>query len=410
MKDRMDIAERFKYLRLMKERYEMADRKTKGELLDEMAVVTGLNRKHLIVRMGSPGPYQQKRCRQRGREYGEDVEAAIVVIGDTMDWICAERLQPNLVEIASHLAKFDELILTTEVSEKLARMSLSTLRRSMQRVRPEGDLLPQVRRGRRRDSAIQAQVPVAIIPYDVPEPGHFEVDLVYHTRAGATGDLLCTLQFIDVLTGWSERFAVQGHTFEVIWRAVDAFRKTCPIPVREMHIDNGSEFLNPAFISHFGTDFQNASLTRSRPGHKNDNRFVEQKNSSLVRAYLGNLYLHTSQHLALLKPIYEDMRLYYNLYQPVLRQTERAAVVLPNGVCSIRRKQDQASTPLQRLLRARPPISRARAEHLRQSYDTTNPRELKRRIHARLRNLYRLADAERRAASSLRLDYHLQEP
>ena len=171
MKDRMDIAERFKYLRLMRERYEMADRKTKGELLDEMAVVTGLNRKHLIVRMGSPGPYQQKRCRKRGRQYGEDVEAAIAVIGDTMDWICAERLRPNLVEIASHLATFGELILTSEVSGKLARMSLSTLRRIMHRVRPEGDHLPQVRRGRRRDLAIQAQVPVATIPFDEPEPG-----------------------------------------------------------------------------------------------------------------------------------------------------------------------------------------------------------------------------------------------
>lgn len=75
---------------------------------------------------------------------------------------------------------------------------------------------------------------------------------------------------------------------------------------------------------------------------------MEQKNSSLVRAYLGDLYLHTSQHLALLKPIYEDMRLYYNLHQPVLRQTERAAVVLPVCLPAAGRPQagQTASAPL----------------------------------------------------------------
>jgi len=402
MEERMDVEHRFKYLRVMKERYWASKRKEKSRLLDEMVSVTGLCRKHLIVRMNSPGPYRRARRRQRGRVYGDDVHAVIAVIGDAMDWICAERLQPNLVKIGRHLAKFGECRLTPKLEQQLGQMSVSTLRRIMCRCRPGNRLFPQVRRGRRPERAIQAQVPVSIIPFDEPEAGHFEVDLVHHTTGGVQGDFICTLQFIDVLTGWSERFAISGHSAEAVWPAVQRFRHLCPIPVREIHVDNGSEFINAAFVEQIALAFPHAVMTRGRPGHCNDNRIVEQKNSSLVRAYLGNMYLHSPEHLSLLEAIYDDMRLYYNLYQPVLRQTERVAVVLANGVCSIRRKQDRAATPLDRLIRSRPPISNSRVLALQRIYETTNPRQLKRNVHARLLNLYRMCDAERRVACGLR--------
>jgi hypothetical protein len=48
VEDRMTIDEGRKYLRKMQERYPQADRKKRGELLDEMEVVTELHRKGLI--------------------------------------------------------------------------------------------------------------------------------------------------------------------------------------------------------------------------------------------------------------------------------------------------------------------------------------------------------------------------
>jgi len=401
MEERMDVKHRFKYLRVMKDRYCTSKRKEKSRLLTEMGSVTGLCRKHLIVRMNGPGPYRRTRRRQRGRVYGDDVRAIIAVIGDAMDWICAERLQPNLVKIARHLAKFDELRLTPRLEQQLGHMSVSTLRRIMRRCHPGNRLFPQVRRGRRPETAIQAQVPVSIIPFDQPEAGHFEVDLVYHTTGSVRGEFICTLQFIDVLTGWSERFAIRSHSTKAVWRAVQRFRDLCPIPTREIHVDNGSEFINAAFVDQLAVAFPHAVMTRGRPGHCNDNRFVEQKNSSLVRAYLGNMHLHTPEQLSLLEAIYDDMRLYYNLHQPVLRQTERVAVTLANGVCSIRRRQDQAATPLDRLLRSRSSISRERSIALQQLYEATNPRQLKREVHARLHSLYRMCSTERRVACGL---------
>ncbi|MGQ9585148.1 MAG: hypothetical protein ACUVXG_07080 [Anaerolineae bacterium] len=52
--EKMTLSERWKYLRLMKDRYDQADRKGKGVLLDETERVTGLHRKSLIRRLSGP--------------------------------------------------------------------------------------------------------------------------------------------------------------------------------------------------------------------------------------------------------------------------------------------------------------------------------------------------------------------
>ena len=53
--NKMNIHERYKYLRKMKERYVRASRKEKGVLLTEMQSVTGLHRGSLKRCMRSPG-------------------------------------------------------------------------------------------------------------------------------------------------------------------------------------------------------------------------------------------------------------------------------------------------------------------------------------------------------------------
>jgi hypothetical protein len=246
-------------------------------------------------------------------------------------------------------------------------------------------------------------VPVGVIPWHEPEPGHFEADLVYHTTNNLEGPFVCSLHLVDVLTGWSERFAILGHEFDQMWQALQAFRARCPIPVREIHTDNGSEFINIAFLSHFGSEAVCGRLTRGRPGSKNDNRFVEQKNSSLVRAYLGHLHLHTAEQCALLDHLYTDMWCYYNLFVPVVRQTSRRVKLAANGLIQIVRTQDRAATPLERLLRATPPLPRRTAEQLVALRDATDPLALKRHIHRHLGELAQMAQRdERREAVTFR--------
>ncbi len=73
-----------------------------------MVEVTGLHRKSLIRLMRSDLK-RKPRQRQRGRTYGSDVDDALRVIAESMDYICAERLRPNLVWLAEHLGFHGEL-------------------------------------------------------------------------------------------------------------------------------------------------------------------------------------------------------------------------------------------------------------------------------------------------------------
>ena len=319
------------------------------------------------------------------------LERAIHFIADTLDWICAERLKPALSDMAQHLARFAEMEVSPELLGQLDSISISTVRRIMKRAGRSKSSIPQQRRGRSPDTLVQAMVPQGVIPWNEPEPGHFEVDHVIHGAPSKGSKVVSTCQFIDVLTGWSERFAVYGHGFRDVWPVFLAFAERCPIPIREIHSDNGSEFLNQALISHYSDLGENIHISRGRLGYKNDNRIVEQKNSSLIRAYLGQLRFDSPAHCQLLNLLYEDMWLYYNFFQPVLRQVSRRAVHRPDGSVRIVRRQDEAATPLQRLLRAKPPLSRGKAESLQSLYDGTNPRELRDRIHQRIQLLRQLA-------------------
>jgi hypothetical protein len=148
-----------------------------------------------------------------------------------------------------------------------------------------------------------------------------------------------------------------------------------PFPVRELHPDNGPAFLDAHLGRFWGAALPGLRLSRSRPYHKNDNRFVEQKNGSLVRAYFGNARLDTPAQCAALNALYDQLWRYYNLFQPVRHLVEKTAVGA--RLC---RRWDTAQTPYERLAAttALPPTQRA---DLEEQYRTTNPRALRRAIY-----------------------------
>jgi IS30 family transposase len=393
--DEMKVSDRYLYLRRLKRHYHRAGRKCKGEMLDAAEKMTELNRKYLITLLNGSGPHKKSSStrKRRKRTYDDQVDQAVAVIAETLDWICADRLKPALVETAQQLIRFHEIQVSDEVMKKLQGISLSSLDRSLARVRHlRKDPLPRARRGRRPNTVAERLIPVHVIPWNEPEPGHFEIDTVQH--GPPDGEVIYTIQCIDVLTGWSERFAILGKRSDRVWAALKAIIERCPVPFREAHSDNGPEFVNLALISCLGQESVSITQTRGRKGYCNDNRFVEQKNGSLVRAYLGHLHLYTRQHLDHVKALYEKMGPYYNLFQPVLRQTERTAEVQRDNTVRITRKHDMAATPLARLLRAKPPISRKTATSLEEQRQDINPLALKRDIHRRLATIYKLAAPE----------------
>ena len=382
----MSVQARYECLSALQDTYLRSGRIAKSAMLDWLKTATGLNRKYTITCLNDPRLGRHKRSHERGREYGPDVVEALRTIAHALNWICAERLTPGLVKTAMHMTAHGELEISPEVLAKLSRISIASVGRILPQLRPQRQF-PRAYPGRPPETAAQRAVPVSVIPWNITEPGHFEMDLVHHGVPDEDGRLVCTIQFIDVLTGWSERFGIMGSGFDAVYGAILSFKDHCPIPVREVHSDNGSEFVNRALISALGPEHLCVTQTRGRPGYHNDNRFVEQKNSSLVRAYLGSTPLHTHEQLDALQSLYQDMWIYYNLFQPVLRQIQRSATIGSDGIVHVRRTHDIARTPFDRLLQARPPISRATREGLQDLMDRTSLMSLRDRIYEQVRQI-----------------------
>ena len=369
----MNIDDRRKYLSRMQGRYLSAERARKGELLTEMEAVTGLHHKSLVRLLRAPSLRRQARQVKRGATYGVEVRDVVRVVWESLDHICAQRLTPSLASTARHLAGFGELALTDETTALLAKISRPTVQRMLTRFSQDTHRLP--RRGPESANRLTREVPMGRLPWDIGEPGHFEVDLVHHCGPSTDGEYLHTLQMIDVALGWSERVAVLGRSQRAMEQGFRVIMARLPYPIRQLHPDNGSEFLNNHLVRFFGETISGLKLSRSRPWLKNDNRFVEQKNDTLVRAYFGHERLDTPAQSQAMNVIYDQMWVYYNLFQPVLHLVAKTVV---EG--KVKRQWDEAKTPYQRLL-ATGVLSGEARSRLAELYARTNPRQLRERVY-----------------------------
>ena len=292
-----------------------------------------------------------------------------------LDYPCAERLQPNWVWMAEHLERHGEIEVSVEVKAKLEIISVSTVRRLLPPSQRAPDRIAHSKRQPSgRSNAQRKAIPVRRIPWQENVPGHFEVDLVHHCGLSATGQYVHTLQMIDVATGWSECVAVLGRSYLFIQDGFQRIEKRLPFPIREVHPDNGSEFLNDHLVRFWQERTQPLQLSRSRPYYKNDNRFVEENNFSHVRAYAGYNRLDTVAQTNLLNQLYDQLWFYHNFFQPVMRLHEKH---FDHG--HVQRKYNPAQTPLDRLIRTRQltPLKQAQLHALRH---TLNPLRIRKNI------------------------------
>jgi hypothetical protein len=308
----MTIAERRKYLARMPGRYGAAARPEQGRLLDEMEVMTGLHRKSLLRLLRPGGLARQPRTRQRGRVYGPPVDDALRMIWESLDYVCAERLTPGLVPTAQRLAAHGELVLSPDLEQQLGQISVASVQRRLTGRAQDTPRLP--RQGPEPANRVARTIPMGRLAWDEPVPGHFEVDLVHHSGPTTQGEYPHTLQMIDVATGWSERVAVLGRSYRHMAAGFTHILERLPFPVLELHPDNGSEFLNDHLLRFWDEAAHGLTWSRSRPYQKNDNRFVEQKNDTLVRAYFGSARLDAPEQGTALNAIYRPN---VGLLQPV---------------------------------------------------------------------------------------------
>ncbi len=382
--DRMNIDERRKYLHKIWGRYRDSTKQEKGQLLTEAEAITGLHRKS-IMRILNGRLSRKRREKQRGKSYGCEVEDVLHIIARSLDYPCAERLKPNLPWMAEHLAAYGELKLDAELREQLAKVSISTVKRLLKKRGKTDAKLAFRKVPRQRQRQLSRSIPIQRIDWQTQEPGHFEVYLVHHCGHSSGGMYVYSLQMVDVATGWAEPTAIYGNSFQATKDGFDFLLARLPFNVVELHPDNGAEFINQLLYRHWHALIPNLQVSRSKPYRKNDNRFVEENNLSLIRAYVGHSRFDSLDQLFCMRDLYEKLWLYHNFFLPVMHLKEKRV----SAQHTLQRIHDQALTPLDRLIQSGI-LSQPVEEGLLEIRKATNPLELRSQIDVLIERLLTL--------------------
>ena len=234
--ERMSVNERRKYLKIVRPRYAKSKRQERSQLLTEMEKVTELHRKSLIRLMGLPSLERLlQRRRLKKRKYDSAVGAVVRIVWESLDYVCAERLTPALLDTARRLAEWKELTLTPEVEEKLNTISRATVQRLLEHFQLDTPKLP--RRRPQPPNHLLRDVPMERLSWRTTAPGSFETDLVHHCGAVAAGDYIHTLQLVDIATGWSERVAVLGRSQQAMVKGFKKVQERLPFAITHLHPD-----------------------------------------------------------------------------------------------------------------------------------------------------------------------------
>jgi hypothetical protein len=360
-------------------RYLKAKKSSKEQILNEFVAATGYHRKYAIRLLGhGPKPRGLKKTGRRKIYQGEVVQV-LTQIWEICGRIYSKRLKPFLPEMVQVLERHAELTLTPEIKRLLLNMSRSTIDRCLQPARFESRHgLSTTKPG----TLLKQAIPVRTwAEWDDTRPGFLEMDLVSHCGDTTAGQYLNTLTATDIATGWTECLALARKSQQEVSQAILELRQRLPFPLLGIDSDNGSEFINDTLYRYCLAE--QITFTRSRPYRKNDQAHVEQKNWSVVRHTVGYDRLETAQELALLGSLYDDLRLYVNYFQPVLKLIGKERV---DGKTI--KRYDEAATPFRRVLAEELPIQSKAT--LVQQYLVLNPVSLRKSIDEKVANLWKL--------------------
>lgn len=371
-------------LQAIRERYRGGLKEEKLRILDEFVAVTGYHRKH-VIRLLKTMPIASEAVRRpRLPLYDEAVREALVVLWEASDRVCGKRLKPLVPILVSALERHGHLTLESTVRARVLSASAATLDRLL---RPTRAAVSGQRARRRAMPAVQRNVPVrTFADWEEPLPGEMEADLVSHGGESAAGSFVHTLTLTDVVTGWTECVALVVRDGALVVAALEQLRTTMPFPLRGFDTDNGSEFMNETVAAF--CDAQGIPCTRSRPYHKNDQAWVEQKNGSVVRRLVGYRRLEGLAAAEALSRLYAASRLFVNFFQPSFKLASKIRVG-----ATVRKTYHPPETPYAKLL-ACAAISDEMKERLRAVALQLDPLRLLEEIRSVQHHLAALAAGE----------------
>lgn len=367
------------YVKQLSLQYKKAGKNEKKNVLDDFIKTTGYHRKSAIRILSGNYTYTTKPIK-RPRKQKYDVVDSLVLekVFELFDWINSKRVQPQIGVAIDSLVTAEELICSPEQREKLIGISPATIDRLLKiyKKRPTGSGRSYTKSG----TLLKHQIPIRTFSeWTENKVGFSEIDLVGHEGGLAKGDFGFTLNFVDIKACWTEQVAVKNKAQIHVFASIKRVRARLPFALLGIDSDSGSEFINYHLLAYCTQE--KITFTRGRAGKKNDNPYVEQKNDSIVRRWVGYGRYDTDEQIALLNELYEVLRLYLNFFIPVMKLKEKERI----GSKVIKR-YDKPKTPYQRILEA-DDVSEEVKEKLRKQYKTLNLVTLKKDVDAILKKL-----------------------
>jgi hypothetical protein len=371
----------------IKPRYLKATKFEKGKILDEFCLNTGYNRNYAIQILQADCDYYRVRRegrKKRKQQYGTDVILAAIKIWELLEYPCGARLKPSLIPMVEAMERSGETVIADSVKKQLQLITAKTLDRRLKKER----VIRKLHRSRgttRHGSLLKSSIPIRITNWDTQQVGFMEMDTVAHNGGNPSGECIYSLDMTEIYSGWSEQIAIMGKGEVGMIAAVDKIKNVLPFKLLGMDSDSGSEFVNWHMVGY--CEKHRLFFTRSRPHMKNDNAYVEQKNNTHIRKWLGYDRYDTQKQLLAINDLYQnELRLFNNFFRPVMKILSKEKV--NNSVC--RKIYDVAQAPYQRLMDSKQ-ISKEKKQEMQNLYLSLNPVELKKEIDRKLKYIQKLS-------------------
>lgn len=349
------------------------DKKRRGEIIAHIVFTAKVHPKSVSRSFRRIQMKDSSKVEGRGRKtyYTPDVQSALKDVWEVAGRACGELLHPQIPEYVEVLKRDKMWSHRDEATNKLLKMSECTVKRKTVRLA----ITHGENRGRSltKPSSLKAIIPIFKGPWKDLSPGNGQLDTVAHCGDTLLGDFIFTLNYTDSATYWTIIRAQWNKGQRATVENMKEIKRRLPFPLLMMHPDTGGEFIN--IIAKTWCDQEGIKYTRSEPGRKNDNMFVEERNGHVIRKYLGYARLDNMESLPCVIELCDTLELYTNHWKAVKRQVSRERV----GAKYVRRYEKKAKTPYQRVL-DREDISNEVKQKLQEQHTALNPLVLKQKI------------------------------
>ncbi|MBU1326923.1 hypothetical protein KKG44_04955 [Patescibacteria group bacterium] len=287
-------------------------------------------------------------------------------------------MKPYLPELMRVMEEKKEIRLNRFLRRKLTRISAATIDRILTATKKQYQF--KGKSTTKPGTLLRSTVAVRTFDdWNDVVPGFFETDLVAFCGESVHGEYINGFNLTDVATGWVCLEAVMGKGQYRVHQAIDRIRNRLFFSMKGLDPDNGTEFINWLMKRYCET--YHITFTRIRPNRKNDNCYVEQKNYTVLRRFLGYARYETNEQLVIIKDIVSLVELYVNFFQPVMKLKTKERIG-----SRVKKTYDIAKTPYQRVLDSGV-LTEENKTRIQTLYKTLNPMDLKRRINKLMEKL-----------------------